>query len=129
MTKCPPSVKIEYAEFVSPSAAGGGVDEMAIDWEDFEELIRKVWDAAFTKSRIRDELGVGTDDKSVPDVKKTVRRAPAAADTPMHPPSTTGFVSIVCKTCEKSFVPSIKQVEIKLRDSKSMVYIRANHFY
>ena len=109
--KCPPSVKFEYAEFVSPSAAGGGVDEMAIEWEDFEQLIRKVWDAAFMKSRIRDELGVSIGEKFVPDVRKTVRRAPATADTPVHPPSAAGFVSIVCKTCEKSFVPSTKQVE------------------
>ena len=113
VSKCPPSVKIEYAEFVSPSAAGGGVDEMKIDWEDFEELIRKVWDAALIKSRIREELGVGIDKKLVPYVMKAVRRAPAAADidTPMHPPSTDGFAPIVCKTCEKSFMPSTRQVE------------------
>jgi hypothetical protein len=65
--KCSSSVKIEYADFISPKYNGEGVDEMSIEWGEFEELIRKVWKAAVMKSQIRDELGVGVDAGTVPD--------------------------------------------------------------
>ena len=109
--KCSSSVKIEYADFISPKYNGEGVDEMTIEWGEFEELIRKVWKAAVMKSQIRDELGVGVDAGTVPDVKKTkqTRKAPAAPKEESKPIA-VGFVKIDCVECKKKFSPSSLQI-------------------
>ena len=131
---CPKSVKFEYAEYISPKHDGESVDEMALTWEEFQELLRKVWTSARVKNQVRSDLGV---DGSEENPWKTVG---SQSTTPTQPVYAAGWAGrtatgagsagssaspdqdkvvpseIVCQKCTTAFVPSMKQYE-KLKEN------------
>ena len=125
LNACPKSVKFEYADYISPKHDGEGVDEMALTWEEFQELLRKVWTSARVKSQVRSDLGVdGSEDNPWKTVgsrskKAADKKPPDAAFTATVPdapaaPGGSSFAapsSIGCRKCETAFVPSMRQYE------------------
>ena len=92
-------------------------------WSEFETLIQSVWDAAAIKNDVRSALGLGCDKSDIDpgtsqSKRQSYRHSPSTAidAPPVRPPRpptdiVDKFKDIVCVQCEKSFVPSSRQVE------------------
>ena len=120
MLKCPESVQAEYADHIcSPKFDGSIIDELTMVWAEFESILQLVWKSSSFKNNVRAGFGlkeekweiVGKMDKLTRDVGP----AAAAGVVPAHaraPIERAGhFKDIVCVQCQKSFVPSTRQVE------------------
>jgi len=62
---CPEMVQRDYAEYVSGKlldSAEERLDEMTMNWVQFDSLIRRVWESSVVKENIRSEFGL-TDEK------------------------------------------------------------------
>ena len=119
LEKCSPMVQEEYAVYISPTYDGVRIDELSMCWSKFETVIQNVWDAAMIKNDVRSAFNL-TKRQSNPgsgEPKGQSYRRPAAAaiGAPLvSPPPTDGagkFKDIICAECQKSFVPSSRQVE------------------
>ena len=126
LEKCPSMVQEEYAVCIAPRYDGVRIDVLSMSWSEFETLIQSVWDAASVKNDVRSALGL-TQEKPDPGSsqpkRQSYRHPPAAAiEAPiLNAPPAEGahmFKDIVCVQCQKSFVPSSRQVEKLERSHK-----------
>ena len=122
LEKCPAMVQEEYAVCIAPKYDGVSVDELTMCWSEFETLITRVWDAASVKNDVRSALGLIQEYVEKPDSgsgqpKGQSYRRPAAAAigapivSPLPTEGADKFKDIVCVECQKSFIPSSRQVE------------------
>ena len=57
LKKCPESVQNEYADHISQRNSGVRIDELTMQWTDFESLIQTVWESSMIKERVRSGFG------------------------------------------------------------------------
>ena len=121
MLKCPESVQAEYADHIcSPKLDGSIIDELTMVWAEFESILQLVWNSSSFKANVRAGFGlkeerwqiVGQTDEQKRDARPAAAAAVVAAPTARAPIERAGrFKDIICTQCQKSFVPSAKQVE------------------
>jgi hypothetical protein len=75
LKKCPAAVQEEYALFISPKLDGERVDELTMNWAEFCNLIKKVWESSFLKKNIRAEFGLPDGPTKVAEDKQANRMA------------------------------------------------------
>ena len=54
------AVRIECADYLKPSIGADTVDEMAIEWEEFESLLCDCWAAAMVKQQFDSDLNISS---------------------------------------------------------------------
>jgi hypothetical protein len=112
---CPGSVQDEYADSISPKYDGVRIDELSMQWTEFETLIQTVWESSLIKKSVRSGFG-RSEEIVVPDAcdlppsyaAAAASRAPPARATE---PVVDHFKKIDCRKCEKPFSPSMKQFQ------------------
>ena len=54
LKKCPESVQYAYADHISnPKNDGGRINELTMQWAEFEAMIQTVWESSMIKERVR----------------------------------------------------------------------------
>ena len=90
----PESVKAEYASHISAVYDGVRIDELTLEWADFEGVIGTVWESSSVKaavwaglglSRLEEEQKNSTPRSAPKEFKRPVAAAAERADSP--PPS------------------------------------------
>ena len=109
LKKCPQSVQAEYAEYISPKYNGERINELTMEWTEFEGIIQTVWEASSVKAAVRFGLGLGRSEENKEEQWMTVPRN--VYDGRQKPAAAPGRSGIVCRDCKVSFVPSMKQAE------------------
>jgi len=118
LKKVPESVKAEYATHISAIYDGVRIDELTMEWADFEGIIGTVWESSSLKAAVRAGLGLGrlsdeknSTPKSAPREFKRPAAAAADAEGADSTPQSRAPSEIDCRVCKVSFVPSRKQAE------------------
>ena len=117
LKKVPESVKAEYAFHISAVHDGVRIDELTLEWEDFEGVIGTVWESSSVKAAVRAGLGLGRSEEeqkiSAPRSRprENQRPAAAAAESADSTPLSRAPSEVDCRDCKASFVPSRKQTE------------------
>jgi hypothetical protein len=111
LSKCPSSIQREYADFISPKCTGERIDELSMEWGDFEVLIGNVWVDVSVKENILSEFDLNNSQVD-PGGKGEMQRTPPSVSRPQLAIDPVNFRDIDCDTCKKAIAPSSKQVEI-----------------
>jgi hypothetical protein len=113
LKKCPQSVQAEYAEYISPKYNGERIDELTMEWTEFEGIIQTVWEASSVKTAVRLGLGLGR----LEEIKEEQRMIGPRnvydeyQKSPKDAPPKLGRSGIDCIECKVSFSPSMRQIE------------------
>ena len=115
--KCPRSVQMEYAVNI----ARDHVDELTMEWTEFETIIQDVWQSSSVKESICAGFGlkdegwkvVGQESKKLTPARPAAAAAANKSAAPVVEADTSSenYKEISCKTCEKPFFPSLRQVD------------------
>ena len=115
LKKCPESMQYAYADHISnPKNDGGRINELTMQWAEFEAMIQTVWESSRIKERVRSGFSEIVVPKAY-DLPPSYAAAAAAAS--VVPPARTAkpvdgrLSKIDCDGCAKSFSASMRQIQ------------------
>jgi hypothetical protein len=105
---------MEYAEYVSRPHDGVRIEEISMEWDDFESIVHSVWESSSVKLKIRTGFGILTDSAVNGGGRKDIEfngalrdhRNGSGADNAQRDMAAMSFG---CVKCKMKFVCSVKQ--------------------
>jgi hypothetical protein len=106
VSKCPAIVKAEYVDTISNSKC----NELEMSWDSFQPLLTQAWDTAFTKQRLRVELGLAQGQLAAHNPRQHQPQLLHSTQAQHHQNiSTPADIEIVCAQCNEAFAHSAKR--------------------
>ena len=113
LKKCSIEVQMEYAEFISKPQDGVRIDEISMEWDDFESIIHSVWESSSVKLKIHAGFGilVGSNSNDVDGGGRKQLEMADKAQNARGNETADGLkdVEFDCVKCRLKFVCTIKQ--------------------